>query len=137
MTTIEENSGNTLEGKRILVADDDLYLRELLEHLLTSDGAQVTCASSGAEAIRFLEEQEVDLLLSDIFMPGGDGLEAIAWAREHAPEMAVAVMSGGTQLHNAYDSMDLALELGAQLTIHKPFRVSTVLSQLRQLTADK
>jgi len=137
MTVNENHSEATLEGTRVILADDDRQIVELLEYLLVREGAQVACTGSGAEVISVLEQQPADLLLCDIFMPGGDGFEIITWARKHAPDMAIAVMSGGTQMFNGYDSLDLAMDLGARLTIHKPFDLTTLLSQLRQLTVEK
>ena len=83
--------------------------------------------------MKILEREAIDLLLCDIFMPDGDGLETIVFARRQSTDLAIAVMTGGCSLFNGYDSLDVASLLGAQLAIHKPFDEPSLLLQLRQL----
>ncbi len=64
--------------KKILVIDDEIHLRELYRAELTEEGYQVILAKDGFEGIRFCEEQNPDLIVVDIRMPGMDGLETIA-----------------------------------------------------------
>jgi signal transduction histidine kinase/ActR/RegA family two-component response regulator len=71
-----------LDGLRILVVDDDQDARELITELLRSRGAEVRTAASAEEARSLLDREQPDVLLSDIAMPGHDGLELIRSVRE-------------------------------------------------------
>ena len=71
-----------LDGLRILVVDDDQDARELITELLRSRGADVRTAASAHEARSLLDTEPPDVLLSDIAMPGHDGLELIRSVRE-------------------------------------------------------
>jgi hypothetical protein len=77
VTWMPETSSFVLRGLRVLVVDDDRDSLELIRSILELQGAVVTTASSTQEALERLQDNPVDLLLSDIEMPGGDGLELI------------------------------------------------------------
>ncbi|RJP21886.1 MAG: response regulator [Candidatus Omnitrophota bacterium] len=64
--------------KKILVIDDEIHLRELYNAELSDEGYQVILAKDGFEGIRLCEQQDPDLIIVDIRMPGMDGLETIA-----------------------------------------------------------
>jgi CheY-like chemotaxis protein len=101
------------------VIDDDPDLRFLLRVALAMAGHEVFEAGDGAEALRLLEGQSVDLVFCDLFMPGMGGLEAIPRIRrEHSAARIVAMSGGG---YNLPDLLAAARRLGATVTLEKPF----------------
>src|SRR5947207_12826767 len=64
--------------ERILVVDDEAQLRGLFERILHNEGYEVRCASSGDEALKLLETRWFDLVVTDVKMPGMDGMELLA-----------------------------------------------------------
>jgi CheY-like chemotaxis protein len=80
-------------GRRILVVDDDLGICHSLRDLLAGEGCTVVIASSAAEALQRLEEQPIDLVLSDVVMPDADGYDLLMQVRERYPELPVVLMT--------------------------------------------
>jgi CheY-like chemotaxis protein len=80
--------------KTILVADDDPELQHILWSVLSEPGYTVLVASDGYEALRILVERHVDLLLTDLKMPGIDGFELARQARLMRPNLHVIYLSG-------------------------------------------
>ncbi|MFO7894591.1 MAG: ATP-binding protein [Longimicrobiales bacterium] len=72
---------------RILVVEDEAPLRNLQRRMLTRVNAHVLLASAGHEAIRLLETEDVDLVVSDVKMPGASGLQLFHWVKEHQPRL--------------------------------------------------
>ena len=77
---------------RILVVEDEAPLRRLQEQILKRMGAVVHMASSGNEAKRVLEQLHVDLVVSDVKMPDGDGIALLEWIRREKPELGERVL---------------------------------------------
>ncbi len=106
----------------ILVVDDELSMRQLLEIALQRAGHRVVTASSGAEAIRVMDERAFDLVLTDLTMPGVDGMEVLRHAcAQAAPPLVVMI--------TAFASADTAIEamrIGAYDYISKPFKVDEI-----------
>ena len=73
---------------RVLVVEDEAPLRDLQRRLLARIDADVLVASAGREAIDVLEEQDVDLVVSDVKMPDGSGLELFRWVEQNRPGLA-------------------------------------------------
>jgi CheY-like chemotaxis protein len=84
----------SLPLKTILVADDDPELQHILWAVLSEPGYTVLVASDGYEALRLLVERHVDLLLTDLKMPGIDGFELARQARLMRPNLHVIYLSG-------------------------------------------
>lgn len=101
----------------ILVVDDELSMRELLEVMLGKEGYQVSCAESGREAISMIEKTDFDLLLCDIRLGDVTGIEVLRASKEHSPDIVVIMIS-------AYASTEAAVEAmneGAYDFVPKPF----------------
>ena len=110
---------STEETIRVLIAEDDDSLREILEDLLTQPGRILRSVKNGEEAIRLLRETEVDLVLTDLMMPGADGIQILKEVKRLHPEGMVIIMTG-------YASLDSAIEAirgGAYDYIRKPFKL--------------
>lgn len=102
---------------RILIVDDEQSLRDMLSLALGDEGWDVTTASDGDAAAAALQAEPVDVVLSDIRMPGMDGLDLLAHVVESAPDTDVILMTA----HASTDTAIKALRLGAYDYITKPF----------------
>ena len=114
--------------RSILIADDEEPIRHVLAVLLSEQGYFVRAVKDGDEALRELAARDYDALVTDVRMPGMDGLSLVRAVQQQAPETTVIVMS-------AYGSHDLALEAmkaGAYDYLGKPFRPDEVLLVLRK-----
>ncbi|NDC37241.1 MAG: response regulator [Proteobacteria bacterium] len=122
-----------LDGLSTLVVDDNPDTRDVLTLILTAAGATVRTAQSVREGLAELSKTSVDIVLTDLAMPGESGLVFIEHIRRSSAEVAglpVIVLSAC-----AFDSdRDAALRAGASLFVPKPFRPSEVIRSVRQLT---
>ncbi len=100
----------------ILVIDDDAGFRRLLETILTKEGYAVQTGGSVAEARRAGEVRQFDLVISDLKLPDGEGLEVLRWWREHSPETPVLMVTAFGTVNSAVEAM----KLGAADYIGKP-----------------
>jgi two-component system response regulator AtoC len=117
-----------MSGKRVLVVDDELNMRHMLQTMLTKAGYLAETAVDGAEALEKLEQNEFDCILCDLRMPKMDGMTFLKKARETYPEQTFIMMS-------AYGNIDDALEamkVGAYDYISKPFKSDEVLLTLKK-----
>ena len=87
----------------ILVADDDPGLRESLERTLTRDGYRVVAASDGQAALERLQSGGIDLILSDLKMPGLSGIELLRAAKAIAPDVDVILLTAFGTIEEAVD----------------------------------
>lgn len=104
----------------ILLVDDDELLRGALRLMLVNMGHHVTELSDGRETLRLCELEPPDLLVTDLIMPGVDGLETIAALRRAHPDVKIIAMSGGSRF-NAHDFLRIAKMMGAHAILEKPF----------------
>jgi len=107
---------------RILVVEDDGSMRQFLSILLSREGHEVTLADSGEEGLRRLEEQEFDLVLTDLRLGEVDGLQVLARARRLARETQVVVLTAFATTETAVSAM----KAGAYDYVMKPFRVDAL-----------
>ena len=101
----------------ILVVDDELSMRELLEYLLVKEGYQVTCAESGTRAVEMLGEDRYDLMICDIRLGDITGLDVLRASKAKNPDTVVIMIS-------AYVTTEVAVEAmneGAYDYVPKPF----------------
>jgi two-component system response regulator PilR (NtrC family) len=107
---------------RILVVDDELSMREFLSILLEREGYQSDQAESAEAAIKLLETDSYDLVISDVNMPGLDGLALLERIKKDAPETAVLMITAYSTAEQAVEAM----KLGAYDYIAKPFKVEEI-----------
>lgn len=115
-------------GANILVVDDEREVRELLAVRLSKQGYRLTFASDGREALDALSRTDFDVVLTDIYMPGLDGLELLRRTKEVAPETEVVVATAYGELGNAAD----CVRGGACDYIQKPFNTPRLLAALNR-----
>jgi CheY-like chemotaxis protein len=114
----------------IVVADDVLEIQQLLQQWLGDLGCRVTCVSTGREALRLLRTRPVDLVITDILMPDGDGLEVIAEMKRAQHSARILAMSGGGKHLDAADCLKFAKSLGAHGVLMKPFNRQQVIEAM-------
>lgn len=107
-------------GKLLLIEDDDL-VREVVSRLLHALGWQVVPARDGKEGLEIFRAEPADLVITDLIMPGKEGLETIRELRELAPDVRILAMSGGGRSLSGEHALELALNLGADAVLEKPF----------------
>lgn len=120
---------------RILIADDDVDLCEMLRLVLQKAGYEVDVAADGEQAIRAYERHPADVLITDLFMPGRDGLETVQFFRGRHPALRIIAISGGGYSGQKTDHLAVARAAGADLSFRKPFEVATLLEGVRKLAA--
>ena len=116
--------------RRVLVVDDDTSLRNLLAQTLEGAGFQAFTAEDGREARMQIEKQQIDLVITDLSMPGEEGMELIRALRREQRDVKIVAMSGafGT------DVLRVARALGADISLVKPVSRETILHSIDQLS---
>jgi len=112
---------------KILVAEDDDIVRDVIVKFLTGEGYSVIVANNGIEAVEMLRLEDIKLVLSDLRMPGADGMEVLRSAVRINPNIAVVIIT-------AYGTLDTALEAmkeGAYDYVVKPFVMQQLLLVVR------
>jgi len=114
----ETNPGRTIAGSRVLLVDDTPDMLETFGYLLEHEGARVTPAKSGAEALALAETEDFDLVISDVGMPGMDGYQMIAEMRKRPRTAGVpAIALTG---HGRTADIERALASGFNAHVGKP-----------------
>ncbi|MCP4723894.1 MAG: response regulator [bacterium] len=112
------------QSKKILVVDDDQALLAVMGIWFTSEGYYVKLAESAEDALRLIEEEKIDLMISDINMPGISGLELADIVSKDYPEIKIILMSGYSKLletnKNTYDRLS------------KPFKINEVIEIIKK-----
>jgi CheY-like chemotaxis protein len=116
---------------RILVIDDEEMLLETVEEILKDEGHDVVTAHDGVEGMAAFRRQPIDLVITDIFMPGKEGIETILDIRDRTPTLPIIAISGGGDSGNPM-YLKAAGRAGATKTLAKPFEPD----QLARLVAE-
>ena len=112
-----------------VVADDEILNRELMAEMLPRLGITVRTAKDGVQALKALEAEPADLLITDIRMPGMGGLKLLLKAKEKWPEMPIVMMTAFASVESAVESM----RQGAYDYLMKPFGLEQVEALLLRL----
>lgn len=118
-----QNIPQVFSKKRILIVDDEPLMRQMLGKMLEKDEHDVICANDGIEAIRVFKEQQIDLVITDLVMPGKDGIELIFEILEEKPNMPIIAMSGNLFLVSSDVNGSPADLLGISCVLNKPFTI--------------
>ena len=113
---------------KILVSDDELIIRKLLQDILTNDGHEVLLAKNGGEAVDQARKNAFDLIISDVHMPDITGLEVVTTIREFDQKVAIVMMDSFPDMLS-----QLAQEKGAITCMHKPFALEELRSIIREV----
>lgn len=126
----------------IIVIDDEEDIRDVLEEVLQRAGFDVATAGNSAEGLELLRDNGADLVITDIIMPGRDGVDTVRDIRAEFPNTRVIVISGGGNVTpmeyepsaiktSAY--LASASAAGADVTLTKPFDRGELLTAVREL----
>lgn len=108
---------NIYENYNILVVDDDVVLRDTIVFDFKRKGFKVFAAENGTNAFDIVKSQNIDLVLSDIRMPNGDGIELLEKTRVRDPKIPIIILITGFSDANESE----LIQKGALQVIHKPF----------------
>ncbi len=116
----------------ILVVDDETEIRTLLKISLEKEGHKVWEADSGITADELLNTQAIDLMITDIIMPGLGGVDLIRDSRSGHPDLKVIAISGQGRV-KAEILLKMAEDVGAITTFAKPFEMRALVEEIEKL----
>jgi CheY-like chemotaxis protein len=122
------------DGASILLVDDNDDARVTVARILEMSGYNVVQAANARAASALLKEQAPDLVITDIFMPEGDGFEMLNELRDREPRIPVIAISGGGN-QQGFDVLALAGRLGAKNVLYKPFARRQLLDAIAEALA--
>ncbi len=117
-----------MAGEKILIVDDEEMIRDLCYHILSAEGYQVTVAANGTAALEELGRTDVDLLITDIKMPGMDGLELFERVKQLDQDIVTIFITG----HGTLDTAIESLMRGVDGFVLKPFTQEELLSAVER-----
>jgi len=115
---------------RLLIVDDDAGQRSLLDSFLTSQGFETVPVSSGQRALEVLREQEINMMISDVRMPGLSGLDTLRLARKEHSSFPILLVTAYADVRDAVGAM----RDGAVNYLSKPIDLDELLASVRQAT---
>jgi CheY-like chemotaxis protein len=122
------------DAVNILLVDDNDDARITVARILEMSGHNVVQAANAKAASALLKEKMPDLVITDIFMPEGDGFEMLNELRGHEPKIPVIAMSGGG-MQEGLDVLSIAGRLGAKKVLYKPFARRQLLEAIAEALA--
>jgi len=119
---------------RVLIAEDDTAVREFVRHALIHGGHEVAKAHDGLDALdRLINEDEFDLLITDIVMPGMDGIALVLKVSKDYPRTAILMMTGfAAERQRAHNLEELIHEV-----VPKPFSLKQICDAAEGALADR
>ncbi|MBW2180981.1 MAG: response regulator, partial [Deltaproteobacteria bacterium] len=114
---------------RIMIVDDELIVRDSLKEWLEDEGFSVDMAGSGQEALTLLSKQSYHIMLTDIKMPGMDGMEVLKNAKKDFPDLCIVMMTAYATVETAVEAM----KVGALDYLLKPFDPEVFTSKILQI----
>jgi CheY-like chemotaxis protein len=123
-----EKATEQASKKTVLVVDDEEDLREILSLELSDAGYNVLCAVNGTEAFNLVKSQAIDLVLSDVRMPNGDGIELLKNVKKYNSQRpAILLMSGFSDV-----TPEEACNFGAEALFNKPINFHRLLRKIAE-----
>ena len=117
---------------KILIIDDEPEICQEVAEGLSQEGYECLEAVSGEKGLELLEGDPVELVITDIIMPGKSGNEIIHELRRRWPDLSIIAMSGGGRTVNM-DFLEIAKKQGADRVIEKPFDIDEITGLVREL----
>jgi ATP-dependent Lon protease len=118
---------------RILVVDDEDMTRKNLDHVLTREGYDVMTASGGTQALKLLEKQSFEVIITDLKMENVDGMGVLASAKQKDPAVEVIMISGYATVPTAVEAM----KQGSYYYLSKPFKLDEIRSTVKAALSKK
>ena len=129
---------------RVIIIDDEEDIRSVLKEILLRAGFEVEVASNGGAGLKLLRAQDADLVVTDVIMPGKDGVQTVRDIRREFPSIKIIVISGGgsvTPMDYEPEAIKTTAYLasasaaGADITLTKPFDRQELVRAIEELTA--
>ena len=117
----------------ILIVEDNKLLREMLKDIFESNGFKVRVALDGQDGIDSYRKEPAGLVITDVIMPGKDGLAMIRDLKKEFPDVKIIVISGADA--DVPDRLQVARELGAIRALRKPFAPDALLDAVNEVLA--
>ena len=117
---------------RIMIIDDDHAVRDALGELVHAAGHDICTAAEGSQALDRLPSFRPDLVITDILMPGMEGMQTIYELRKRQPELPIIAMSGGSGFRDM-DYLKTAERIGASHTLCKPVEPASLIAAIQGL----
>ena len=121
-----------LEGRILLVDDEEQFLKVLAERLEVR-GLKVSAVTSGEEALARAEEQNFDVIVVDLAMPGIDGIETLKRLKKKDPDSEIIMLTGHGTVHSGI----AAMKLGAEDFLEKPVDIGVLLEKIGEATGKR
>ena len=121
---IDQPKLDILKSKLVLIVDDETRLRELILRQLRRRGLQCIGAESGNRALDLLQEQSVDILITDVRMPDGSGVDLLRGLHHREQPMPLSIVISGCSDH----SVEELMALGASVFLPKPVRIRQLIN---------
>ena len=121
---------------RILVIDDEAMIRKLFKRFLERAGFEITCCSNGEDGIKAFGDDPADLVITDLSMPGMDGVEVIQELRQLDSEVPIFAISGDPNGRHE-ESLAKAAELGAVSIMSKPVELKALRERIDAALSDR
>ncbi len=121
---------------RILLVEDEDLLREGVQEILEHNGYTVVEASNGEQALQYIAQSRVALVISDLVMPRMSGVDFIRQVRERFPELPVIVASGSPNAVMKRMGIDSIHVPGATASIMKPFKSADLLALVQRVLSE-
>lgn len=128
---VAKSAPTTPKGRRLLVIDDDATLRRAISIYLRAQGHIVDVMSDASCALSRIADEGHDLVITDIFMPNCDGLEAIRKIRARHPDIDIVAISGGDFCGTNF--LRAAQLMGATCILPKPFELSSLAKLIAEM----
>jgi DNA-binding NtrC family response regulator len=107
---------------RVLLIDDEEYVRMTLTQALEDDGHEVIVAINGHDGLNRYIREKPDLVVTDVLMPEKEGIETVLELRKLDPKAKIIVISGGGRINNL-DFLEVARKFGASAALRKPLPI--------------
>lgn len=114
---------------RIIVIDDEPHIRSFLQEVLTVAGHDVEAATDGYSGLALYRRQPADVVITDIYMPGMDGVDTVSQFHREFPDAKIIAISGS----GSASVMAHVRRLGASGTLAKPFKINALLGAVQTL----
>lgn len=121
----------------VLIADDEENIRVLVDQCMKAAGHKAVCVGSASQAFQEMKKRKFDLVITDILMPDGDGLDLITELKKAQPSARIVAISGGGRYVESNDCLRMARGFGAHAVVLKPFNLEQLQAGITQAFAAK
>ena len=115
--------------EKLLVIEDDHKLQAALKQILGNEGYAISCAGTGEQALDLMRGEDFDMVLTDLRLPGIDGMEVLRSVRKSRPDTSVVMMTA----YASIDSAVAAMKEGAEDYVAKPFNIDQIRLVMRKV----